>query len=174
MLIPYQSSLSYISLLERRISTTSSTALGRPFTTSCEVSVPDSLEATVQTVLLDPTGRELASSLGLNSSEAVFLLPSLQISDLGQYTCRSSVFSNQLNTPVITEQSFSIESKFLSIQYLIHVSSLTHCHIIVDNCVDNSSRCLDIPNSQCVETINGPSCQCLSGYMIGPESQCIS
>ena len=85
--------------------------LGRPFTAQCRVTTPTDLSATVQTVLLDPVGAQLASDIGLNSAEAVFLLPNLQEENLGQYKCRSSVFSNRLNTPVMAEESFPVDCK---------------------------------------------------------------
>ena len=87
---------------------TDSPTLGQPFTATCEMVVPDNLEATVQVMLFDPAGQEVALATGLNSVEAVFLIASLQESDLGEYRCRSTVFSNQLNGPVIAEQSFSV------------------------------------------------------------------
>ena len=43
-----------------------------------------------------------------NSAEVVFLIASLHESDLGEYRCTSTVFSNQLNSPVIAEQAFSV------------------------------------------------------------------
>ena len=73
--------------------------------------MPDSIEATVEVVLFDPAGQEVVSVTGINSAEAVFLLASLQESDQGEYRCTSTVFSNQLNSPVVTEQTFTVEGK---------------------------------------------------------------
>ena len=101
----------WVFLTDRSISVTDSPTLDRPFTATCEMAVPDSLEATVQVMLFDPAGQEVASAAGLNSAEAVFLIANLQVSDLGEYRCRSTVFSNQFNSPVIAEQTFIVESK---------------------------------------------------------------
>ena len=65
----------------------------------------------MQTVLVDPEGRELATDIGMGMAEAVILLSSLQVDQLGSYRCRTSVFSNELNTPVTAEQTFSIDSE---------------------------------------------------------------
>ena len=100
-----------IFLTDRSFSITDRPILGQPFTASCEVVVPDSLAATVEVVLFDPASQEVASVTGLNSAEAVFLLPSLQESDQGEYRCISTVFSNQLNSPVVAEQTFTVKSK---------------------------------------------------------------
>ena len=73
--------------------------------------VPDSIEATVEVVLFDPAGQVVALVTGINSAEAVFLLASLQESDQGEYRCTSTVFSNQLSSPVVAEQTFTVEGK---------------------------------------------------------------
>ena len=110
--MPYHCYMLGIWATDRSVVTTDPVALGRPFAARCRVTVPTELSATVQTILLGPEDTQLASDIGVSRAEAVFLLPSLQESDLGQYKCRSSVFSNQLNTPVMAEQSFSINSEW--------------------------------------------------------------
>ena len=104
-------------LTDRSISITDPPTVGQPFTASCEVVVPDSLAAAVEVVLFDPAGQEVASVTGLNSAEAVFLLPSLQESDQGEYRCTSAVFSPLLNSPVVAEQTFIVDSKHVDCNF---------------------------------------------------------
>ena len=111
----------WVFLTDRSISVTDSPTPGRPFRATCEMVVPDNLEATVQVMLFDPAGQEVASATGLNSAEAVFLLASLQESDLGEYRCTSTVFSNQLNSPVIAERTFSVDSKYADYQLVLYI-----------------------------------------------------
>ena len=136
--------------------------LGRPFAAQCNVSVPVSLSATVQTELLSPTGRVLASDIGVGSAEAVFLMPSLEESSLGKYRCRTTVFSNQLDTPVVAEQSFPVDGglKTFSAQQNLSLSLL-----LVERCATSPVRCARDPSSMCVDTEDGPACECRSGYM---------
>jgi hypothetical protein len=131
-------------LADRTVVTTDPVALGRPFAARCRVTVPTELSATVQTILLDPEDMQLASDIGVSRAEAVFLLPSLQESDLGKYKCRSSVFSNQLNTPVMAEQSFSVN---------------------IERCATSPAKCARVPNSECQDSPDGAVCLCRSGFL---------
>ena len=134
-------------------------------------------------MLLDPAGRVLAAAMGFNSTEAIFFLASLQESDQGEYRCRSTVFSDQLSNPVVTEQTFSVQASPGGYHTCIVKYSATSLTLFslspspypaIRLCAVNTTFCVGRMNTVCVDTAQGAVCQCLSGYMEGPESQCIS
>ena len=91
--------------------TTDPPVLRQPFTVTCSVAVPDSLDASVEIMIISPAGRLLALQRGEAAAEAIALLPRLQETNLGQYRCRFSVFSNEFSTPVVAEESSFVHSE---------------------------------------------------------------
>jgi len=89
----------------------STPVLNQQYSATCSLDVPDDLQATVDVIWLNPAGVAIARATGINAAEATFTIPSLQQSDVGEYTCRAIVTSPRLDTPLTVDRMFPVEEQ---------------------------------------------------------------
>ena len=94
---------------DRSIETTKPIVINQSFSTSCEISVPPDLEATVIVTFLTPTRELIGLTSSSNAAQSTFAIPSLQESNLGDYICQASIYLYRLNSPIIVMESFSVQ-----------------------------------------------------------------
>ena len=94
--------------------------IGNPYTATCNVTVPRDLQASVDVYWINPSGNVIAMASGVTAGQVTFTIPNLQQSDLGNYVCRTTISSLQLNNPVTVDEVLPVQSKW----------TLTHNYIL--------------------------------------------